>query len=62
MVLPWRSISVWKVVSRMETAGVPEDILCEIREQLAMLRSTVDDLMKQNKRKGKEIERLNQMV
>ena len=41
---------------------IPEGVLDEIQQQLAMLHSTVASLTEQNKHKDEEIERLNQML
>jgi transposase len=46
----------------MDKANIPEGILSDIQQQLAMLRDTVDTLTVQNQRKDEEIERLNQML
>ena len=46
----------------MDPANIPEEILSDIRQQLAMLRDTVDTLTAQNKQKDNEIERLTQML
>ena len=46
----------------MDTTNTPEDVMSEIRQQLVMLRETVDTLAAQNKQKDAEIERLNQML
>lgn len=46
----------------MDITGVPEGLLSEISQELAMLHSTVDTLTAQNRRKDEEIERLNQIL
>jgi len=46
----------------MDTTNTPEDVMSEIRQQLVMLRETVDTLAAQNKQKDAEIERLNLML
>ena len=46
----------------MEEAKVPVQVLEELRQQLAMLQSTMDTLRKQSRQKDEEIERLQQII
>ena len=48
--------------SGMEQAKVPVLILEELRQQLAMLQSTMNTLRKQSRQKDEEIERLQQII
>ncbi len=46
----------------MEEGKVPVQILEELRQQLAMLQSTIDSLREQSRQKDEEIERLRQII
>ena len=46
----------------MEEAKVTVQILEELRQQLAMLQSTMDTLREQSRQKDEEIERLRQII
>ena len=46
----------------MEEGKVPVQILEELRQQLAMLQSTMNMLRKQSQQKDEEIERLQQII
>ena len=46
----------------MEQAKVPVQILEELRQQNAMLQSTIDTLREQSRQKDEEIERLRQII
>ena len=46
----------------MEQAELLVQILAEIRQQNAMLQSTIDTLREQSRQKDEEIERLRQII
>ena len=46
----------------MEEVKVPVQMLEELRQQLAMLQSTMNTLKKQSRQKNEEIERLQQII
>ena len=48
--------------SGMEQAELLVQILAEIRQQNAMLQSTIDTLREQSRQKDEEIERLRQII
>ena len=48
--------------SSMEQAELLVQILAEIRQQNAMLQSTIDTLREQSRQKDEEIERLRQII
>ena len=48
--------------SGLEQAKVPVQILEELRQQLAMLQSTMNTLREQSRQKDEEIERLRQII
>ena len=58
----WNQSGMKGGAGSMEEGKVPVQILEELRQQLAMLQSTMNMLRKQSQQKDEEIERLQQII